>query len=529
MKFLIKKVFVGGALVLMMSSSCTKDFVKINTNPVASSQLNFDPNFLFTTAELTYSGSRDYAYETWRGNLIYSSTMIQGLAALSGYWAGDKYLNNPDYLSAYWERAYDEQVKPIVDIIESTKDKPEFSNLHNVARIWKALIFARLSDLYGDIPYSEAGLGFYQGVLLPKYDKQEFIYKDILNELDEATAAIDPSKDAITGDIVYGGDLDKWKKFGYSVMLRSAMRLQKVDEATAKEYIQKASGKTFTSNDDNARIKHDAGGGRDTQERNTIVFLDGGQEHYYERWSKTFIDFLKSTGDPRIRVAVTNYFTDPGNSGVTNSAYITDPAKQKGMPNGKDLSGDLTDKKTDIKTDPNYTSIDDYSQLHPDMINRSGISFVITYAETELLWAEAATRWNIGGDAASHYKNGVAASITTLGQYGPNMVISDANANTYANANPLVGATALEQIGDQIWAHSCVTLNFYEAWSNWRRSGYPVLTPVNYPNNATNGVIPRRFIYPVAEANSNGENYKAAVEAVPGGNLLTGRVWWDKQ
>lgn len=526
MKKYIKLGLVTGLSASLLLASCTKDYVDINTNPVAYSSSTFNPNFVFTSAELTYAGSTDFAYETWRANLIYSSTMIQGLAALSSYWAGDKYLLTPWYTSAYWERAYDEQVKKIVDVVESTNGKTEYNNIHQVGRIWKALVFERITDLYGDVPYSDAGLGYYKKILYPKFDTQESIYKDILNELDQAATAINTSGDALTGDIVYGGDLAKWKRFAYTLMLRAAMRLTKVDETTAKTYIQKAVGNTFIGDDDNARITHDISGGRVTQNRNSQVFLDGGQEHYYERWSKTLIDYLKSNNDPRLKVAVTNYFTDPSNSNTVNSNYITAAASQKGMPNGKDLSGVAG---RDISSDPNYTTIADYSQPHPNMLKRDAPTFVLTYGESELLLAEAATRYSLGGDAATHYKNGLKSSITFLGQWGTDMVISDATADAFATAHPLVTTTALQQIAQQYWVQTCTSFNFYEAWFNWRRTGYPVLTPVNYPNNATNATIPRRFPYPTAEESTNPTNYKAASAAVTGGDVLTGRVWWDKQ
>lgn len=526
MKNYIKSSLLIGIFSATLGVSCTKNFTEINTNPASYDGKNFDPNFVMTSAELTYAGSTDYAYETWRANLIYASTMMQGLSALSSYWAGDKYMLTPWYTSAYWERAYDEQVKKIVDVVESTKNNPAYSNLHQVARIWKALVFERITDLYGDIPYSTAGLGYYGKVYYPKFDTQESIYKDILKELDEAATAIDPAKDALKGDIVYGGDLSKWKKFAYTLMLRASMRLTKIDENTAKTYAMKAVGNTFTSIDDNARIQHDESGGLITQNRNSIVFLNGGQEHYYERWSKTFIDFLKTNNDPRLKVAVTNYFTNPSNSNVINPNYITDPTKQKGMPNGKDLSGVAG---RDISSDPNYTTITDYSQPHPNMLQLNSPTYVITYGESELLWAEAAVRWGIGSDPSSHYKEGVKASITSLGQWGSDLVISDATADAFATANPLNLSKAIQQISEQYWIQTCITFNFYETWSNWRRTGFPVLTPVNYPNNATNGTIPRRFPYPTAEESTNPDNYRAASAAVTGGDKLTGRVWWDKQ
>lgn len=509
---------------LMSMLGCTKDFEEINTNPVAYGPTSFDPNYTFTTAQLTYTGSIDFAYETWRANLIYSSTMMQGLSTVVSYWAGDKYMLTPWYTSAYWERAYDEQVKPVVDIVELTRDKEEYKNLHHMARIWKALIFARLTDLYGDVPYFEAGQGYYQGNLSAKYDRQQDIYMDLLKEVEEATAALDAGAEHVSGDVIYDGNIDKWKRFGNSLLLRLALRLTKVDETTAREYATKAVGNTMTGNDDNAFLTHDISGGRVTQNRNSQVLLgDGGQEHYYVKWSDTFIDMLKDTDDPRINVAVTQLWLSDSDKDQ-NNAFVSDPAAQKGMPNGKDLG---SNSLYAISSHSSYTSFPDYSSPHPGMLKRNGVTFILTYAESELLLAEAAQRWGIGSSsAATYYANGVKAAITYLGQYDAALTISESTADAYVAANPLTGG--LKQINDQYWIHQNTALNFYESWSNWRRSGYPQLTPVDYPGNATNGTIPRRFPYPTAEeAGSNSEYYKEASAAVPGGDNLTGRVWWD--
>lgn len=164
----IKRFFIPSlcAVALLSITGCTKDFVDINTNPATYGSTNFDANYTLSSAQLNYTGSIDFAYDTWRANLIYSSGMIQGMSTVVSYWAGDKYMLNEGYTAAYWGTsavgAYIEQVRFIVDVIEFTKDKPEASNLYNVARIWKAVIFSRLSDIYGDVPYSEAGLGYYK-------------------------------------------------------------------------------------------------------------------------------------------------------------------------------------------------------------------------------------------------------------------------------------------------------------------------------------------------------------------------------
>lgn len=530
-KYIKSNLLVGLSTLVLTVGACTSDFEEINTDPISYTGDNFNPNYLLTTAQLAYAGSNDFAYDTWRANLIYSATMIQGLSTVMSYWAGDKYLLTPWYTSAYWERAYDEQIKRVVDIVEFTRGKAEYNNIHQVGRIWRAMAFERITDLYGDAPYSEAGMGYYTGVLYPQFDSQQSIYLDILKEVDEAVNALDPNGDVLTGDMVYNGNIEQWRRFGNTLMLRMAMRLTKVDENTARTYAEKAVGNTMTSNSDNATVKHDETGGRVTQNRNSQVFLDGGQEHYYVKWSKTFIDMLQEVGDPRLRVAVTNLYplTSTGGipaSGNQNSAYITTASAQKGMPNGLDLSGIAG---RDVSSDPDYTLMSDYSSPHPAMLSRVAPTFVLTYAESELLLAEAALRWGVGGDAAEHYKNGVKASITFLSQWGSALATSESEAEAFVTEHPLVAATGLEQIAEQYWVQTSVSFNFYEAWSNWRRTGYPELTPVNYVNNATNGTIPRRFPYPTAEESTNPENYRAASAAVPGGDLLTGRVWWDAQ
>ncbi|MNK99197.1 Starch-binding associating with outer membrane [compost metagenome] len=386
---------------------------------------------------------------------------------------------------------------------------------------------SRITDLYGDVPYSEAGQGYYKSSFTPKYDKQQAIYADLLKEVEEATNALNAGGDKVTGDVIFAGDIDKWKRFGNTLLLRLAMRLTKIDDATARVYAQKAVGKTMINNGDNAFITHDVSGSRVTQNRNSQVLLgDGGQENYYTKWSKTFIDLLKVANDPRLaKVAVTQLYLSDGSKNQ-NPAYVTDPAVQKGMPNGKDLSGQAA---RDIRQDASFTTFPAYSSPNPAMLKRNGVSFILTFAESEFLLAEAAQRWGIAGSAAAHYKDGLKAAITFLGQYDASLAITDNVAETFANANPYNAVNGLQMINTQYWIHTNTMLDFYETWSNWRRSGFPVLTPVVYPGNATNGTIPRRFPYPVEEAVKNGANQQAAASAIPGGDNLAGRVWWDKQ
>jgi hypothetical protein len=212
-------------------------------------------------------------------------------------------------------------------------------------------------------------------------------------------------------------------------------------------------------------------------------------------------------------------------------------AIQKGLPNGYDLNGGATD----ISNSPTYTGgtgagadftkLGLYSRPRQFYREQSGPLYVLTYAETELLLAEASVRGWSTGTASAHYANGVAAALQSLSPFGADATISVGVATAYAAANPLdVSSTAssLKQINEQIWATTGTQLNFVEAWTNWRRSGYPVLTPVNYTGNFTGGTIPRRQPYPGTEPTLNPTNYASAVSSLTGGDVWTAKVWWDQ-
>jgi hypothetical protein len=517
----MKNIFIKSATVfgfsLVLFSSCTKKFDEINTDPTAYNPSNFEPNYLLTTAQLAYTGSFDFSYETWRGNLIYSSTLMQQLSTVIGYWAGDKYLLNQDYTAAYWQVAYPEQIKPVADLVKLTEGKAQYKNLHEIARIMRAIILERITDLYGDVPYFNAGLGYYSGVYFPAYDKQSDIYTDILAQIEDAAGKLDPNADKPPGDAFYGGQatqIEKWKRLAYSFLLRAGMRLSKIDPAKAQAIVTKVIGKTMTSNDDNAFLKHDESGGRPTVNRNFQV-LKGQPEADYVKWSKKLIDFLQTNNDPRLPI-----IAQLGNGDRT-------AANQKGMPNGYDLSGV---PGRDISSAPGYTGIGNYSKPSSYFTKLDAPTFILTYAESELLLADAAARWTIPGlsPAATYYNSGVKAAITYMGPYDVAAAIDPGAADTYLAAHPYSAADGLNMINTQYFALTATMFDFYEGWSNWKRTGYPVLTPVVYPGNVTNGTVPRRFPYPLSEANTNPTNYAAAHNAVPGGDGLAGRVWWDK-
>jgi len=528
MKSLHKIIMVLTLPAVLLASACTKDFEDINTDKNKSSEASGVPEYNFSRAILEYTGNSDYSYDTWRVNIIYCAMMMQQLSNASWY-AGDKYMQNDGWASAYFERAYPDQVKYITDVVRVTKNNPFQANLYNISRIAKVMIFHRLTDVYGDIPYLEAGQGYSDRNFVPKYDAQQVIYLDMLKELDEAAQALDAGKPIPgQGDLIYnkGGSatatqvVSNWKKLAYSLMLRLGMRLSKIDAGAAKTWVEKAyAGGLISSNAENAFIIHDASGGRTTVNRVSNI-LSGewnaintpGEASI----SKTFMDFLKGNADPRLK-----YIS------LVPSSNSEVPGDQLGMPNGFDTNG--SSSPTDISKAPGYPGdLNKYSVLNKNVLLKlNGPSFLVTYAQVELLLAEAAKRgWSVGADAATHYRNGVTAAMEQLAQYSSTAVITANEIQTYLAAHPYNDADGYNQINTQYWA-ACL-LDWYEAWSNWRRSGYPALVPVNYVGNATGGQIPRRMLYPSSEIASNPTNYQEAITR-QGTNALTTRVWWDKQ
>lgn len=503
-------------VALFQFSACSKDaLTEINTDPASSVAENFQPNYLLTTLQLNYTGSSDNGFEVGGTELSGCATYIQHLASLSNYFYGDKYLRNPGGWGAYFDRAYTSQVKYAVDLYQSTLNRPGYSNLHQISRIMKALVFERLTDVYGDVPYSEAGVGYYNRIYSPKYDRQQDIYADLLKEVEQATDSLDENGDKPGGDVFYSRKEDQiatWKRFGNTLLLRIAMRLTKVDPQRAQTYVNKVLGKTMQSNDDNAYVYHSEEGGWLTENRITVSLEQAGIRAY-GKLSKTYVDFLKNNHDPRLAVI------------AALPDGTTDTSKQFGLPNGYDETGSVT---TGITHYPGYLgSSEKYSQPSDLLVNFEAPSFILTYAESELLLADAAARWNIG-NALQHYQQGVIAAITELGAYGDGAAIAEEDAQAYYDEHPYDPAHGLEMINTQFWA--ATFFNDYEAWSNWRRTGFPVLTPVNYHGNASNGTIPRRMAYPTSEKQSNAANYNAAVAAsLPGGDNITGRMWWDSK
>jgi hypothetical protein len=534
MKHINKIILFTLAVMVPMAGCDTDELHERNIHPQAL--ITVPMEFLFTSAQLgsAAGGSAgDNRYIDWRTNIGLCGYAIQQLStATGGISPGDKYFDNVESYNAPWEFIYGDQLKNLAEVLRQTG--PEGfdegkENLRNAARILRVFNFHRLTDYYGNIPYTDALKGITDKKFLPAYDNQQVIYADLLKELDEATGALTPlvstnrdDQAFAAADLFYAGDIDMWKKFGYSIMLRLAMRISNVDAASAATYVGKAvAGGVFTSNDDNVWVGMDEGPSEWTNQNGisrAFASGDGGQP---TTLSKTLIDQLKgpntgsvSDDDPRLMM-----FTEGFNGNA-------DPLAQRGLPNGLDQS--MVNELEGVPDNPGVNVSQTFSQLNEKFLQDDDPYMLMNYAEVEFLLAEAAER-SIGGvapaTAATHYANGVKAAMQMYTPFDDSFAVSDAAVTAYLAARPYPVTTQdarLEAIGTQMWLSKF--LNWWEAWADWRRTQYPTLIPTNYPGNVTGGKIPRKLRIPNQEVATNSGNYASG--ATTPDNPTT-KVWWD--
>ena len=513
------KIYIVGLFTVFGSLyGCDQGFDELNTNKVDPTTLT--PSFLMNNAIINTS------FQDGFGTLVhlsYTFPIVQQIvtpfgSSLSG---GNYNQNNVDNTGRIWTTYYRSVVKDIVDVVNRTQGVEASANTYHSARIWKAYVFMMLTDTYGDIPYFEAGKGYLEGKISPKYDAQELIYKDILKELDEASAALDAAKPTDQTDILYGGNVVKWKRFGYSLMLRAAMRLTKVDPELAQTYVAKAvAGGLMQANADNAATRHTA------LYVNWLADHLGAREKANYYLAAPFVNYLKENNDPRLKAIAVRFVGAKSGSEQVAARATTDPAQQIGMPMGYD-------NVTIAQTFPTLgvVSLWDFSQVNINtVLNRTAApTYHVTYSQTLLLLAEAALRGWITGDPATLFSDGIKAHMEQLAEYGPNAAISTNDILTYIQAHPLDTSTpekALEQINTQYWVASF--LNGSELFANFRRSGYPALAPNPYPGKEISEDFIRRLNYPDTELVVNQANVTEALNR-QGPNKLDTRVWWDKK
>jgi hypothetical protein len=377
------------------------------------------------------------------------------------------------------------------------------TNMTAVARILKAYIFWTITDRWGDVPYSEALQG-----KTPKYDTQETIYKGNIAELTAAIAQFNTTS-AIQGDIVYGGDVAKWKKFANSLRMLMALRL-------SKKY---PGASDYAATQFKAALA-DAGGSIATNADNFTVVFRNAIPDFKNPWYNTY-DGRKDFGESATMTALMSSFGDArqsvfGGAAETQdkSLSIWDDPSSTGVPYG------WTRGKVDPWTQANPTWArvlrGDYREEGDDLV-------VVAASQVLLARAEAADRGWTTENAATLLINGVNASFEQWGVALP--AASYFTQAGVAFTAPTGTGGNLRQIATQ--RYIATYPNGLQGWSEWRRTGFPVLTPAPDAINPSKQ-IPRRYTYGQGEYGTNATEVKAKAAAMPGGDTQDSKVWWDQ-
>ncbi|MEG0994181.1 MAG: SusD/RagB family nutrient-binding outer membrane lipoprotein [Bacteroidales bacterium] len=528
-------------------TSC-ESFDSLNQNPNSPTPDKIDPVYLLSPVFIRSVYTVDI-YQ--RIHNLYVDTYAQ-------YFANDKYSSNVcvpvnDWTQQYWD-AHWGWVANMNEIIRICESIPAHNNLTQITRIWRVWTFGRATDLFGDIPYSRACDD--SGEAAP-YDNQKDIYYDMVKELAEASSALDPNGDELgAGDLIFNGDVARWKAFANSLRLRLAMRMTEIDPMKAKmeaEAAVQAEGGLLSGIEDNVKIvrknsyyqvdygyynavSHLFNGGRMTMSYSMQKLLTnlGGIAFPKKEKYKNVPEYC----DPRgpIYFNVTNEYNGAGeeyrgrwkgvSAGYTKAISLEpDNANKNNSRVGVYFVGNT--KETDV----------------PFSINMDRDQTLMYYPEVCFLRAEGALRgWDMGGSAQNFYEEGIRASMREVGisddviaiylqsempnLYGTSVAFNDTKGDNNTLLAKIITQKYLSGFPDNGW----------EAWADYRRLSLPTLDPFAMPEPGYvqekgamgwKGSV-RRIIYPAKEAIVNEANYKAAVARMGGDNTTT-RMWWDAQ
>ena len=546
------KFYIFSLVALLALGSCSDKYMSdLNTDP--SKAASIDPNAQLTTAVLQTYGDlglveifRDYHYAF--------TQHFMGCWNTTNY--GGLHVKSDNEMCRIWTNFYPNALKNLTDAIVNTTDDETMVNINAVLRIYRAYMISLVTDTYGDAPCSEMGLGYISEKYTPKYDTQESIYDFIFAELKACQDAFNLAGDDVTGDLIYGGDVMKWRRLANSLRMRFAMRISNVAPEKAKtEFEAAVSDGVFMGAGDDALIKY------------MDVAFSFGQDSYSDYrgnalsqlWfgndpannptflCSTFFNTMKDSGDPRTYRIARFYFDDLMSGTAPTGRYdLTDEIISKGVkmnpcdpgcywwepwPEGytSDIVIALQEKHPEL--DP-YCDKETRPKLANNFLKGSNPGVVMTYAEVNFLMAEAALLgWNVPGSAEDFYKTGVRASMDFLvDNYGVDPITNDEFDTFMANYG--FGYTKEEQlnkINTQAWILHFT--NPYEAWSNQRRSDFPRLkspaefVPLSIPEAEYN--IPVRLEYPSLEASYNKTSYEEAKARIGGSYSWHTPVWWD--
>lgn len=556
-----KKIYILASAIALMTgfSACSSDDYMSNLNTDPTKAGDVDGSAQLTYAELETYG--DLNEVELNRNYIYGFTQ-----QLSGCWNTTQYgglqMADDTEMQRLWTTWYNQGVKNLVDAIYKTNDNPAQANLNAAAKIYFVYMMSVITDTYGNVPYFETGLGYISGKATPKFDNQKDIYYNFFEKLDSAVTELNANGGKIQSDVIYQGDIAKWKKLANSLRLRYAMRISDVDPDKARtEFVKalNADGGIIEDASDDALIHYMKVANSFGQEaytdfrRNALAMLLFGNDpaNNQSYLCSTFFNQLYDTNDPRTFIFARNYWdklmntnTGEGRIDITNEVLAqkkerpNDPGGYNWEPWPSGYHSTMLDSMAQYNPDITAQGTDVDRECEPKLnsifLNNDNPGVVITSAEVKFLLAEATSKGWISdlGSVDNLYREGVRASMDLLSDnYGAERV-SDEAFNTFIQANP-VGRTAENQkraINTQAWILHFLDPN--ECWANVRRSGYPQLQSAAHYGFTLNSTsegndIPVRMKYPVVESSYNSANYNDALQRMGGSDSWHTHVWWD--
>ncbi len=471
--------------LLCVMPSCTKNFEKINTDPstVTQDMVKVDALLTQVMKNSVFGGLGGNVAE-WMNYITpgdggYPFLVRDFSGLFDGHYKG--YLNNME------------------EVIRLTNGVDKLSNKNAIAKIFRVWLWQTLTDTYGDIPFTQATQGVQNVILQPKYDTQESIYTQLFDDLKNATAQLssDPSKDNYgSTDLIFGGDVDSWKRFANSLRLRMAVRVSYVNKALAQSNINDVIGGLIVSDDQSAKLLS-TDFNVDPNMDNWNPFVIDSVQNYINGYAIGFtpVELMATNNDPRVGI----YFNK---NPMIASGWRGRPISISGAESLR------------------YSN-DSLSQAG-NFFRASRFRFnVISAAEVYFLRAEAALEGLSGENAQQMYAAGIQQAMNMYN-------VDQVKINTFL-AGPegtLSGSTEqqLKQIIDQ--KYLAIMFQANEAWAEYRRTGYPLIWLGSAPTN-TGGIIPRRMTYSATEYLLNEANVKEAASRFQGGDVLTARMWWD--
>ncbi|AXY77845.1 SusD/RagB family nutrient-binding outer membrane lipoprotein [Paraflavitalea soli] len=467
-------------LVVMTSCNKLKDFGDTNVNPGTTGTPI--PSALLTSITAGFGG---YA--------------AQGRGGLYCQYFSETQYTDASLYSVPKADFRDEYAGVLYDCEYLTKLKDATNNQKQLARIIKAYIFWTITDRWGDVPYTEA----LKGNPNPKYDPQKTIYEGVIKELTEAAAAMDNS--FLGGDVVANGNVAKWKKFANSVRILMALRLSKRFPgagdyaATQLKAALTAPGGIITTNEDNLKVTYPG----DAFKCPYFSVYDGRKD---VAESKTMTDMMSALGDGR-QVAFGGKSELPASPDYNVSSNI-------GVPYGLER----TKAEAFTAANPGWARI-----LRGSYRLQTGSVIILSASNVLLARAEAADRGWTTENAQTLFQDGIKASFAqwelaapAAGYFTQTNVAFTAPTGTGAN---------LKQIATQRWIATYP--DGLQGWSEWRRTGFPVLVPAPDATNSSKQIV-RRMTFGDHEYGTNNAVVKAVAAAMPGGDTQDSKVWWDQ-